>query len=314
MSITVPRFLIRPGRICLVLVVTLLAGCMEPGADSTYSPEYVQAPSDTMRVPRYRVGVHPLHNPARLFEVYGPVVDLLNHRIPEVSFTLEASRNYAEYERKLYAGYYDLALPNPYQTLTVLGHGYKVFGKMGDDEAFRGLILVRRDSAIDEVGDLKGRAVSFPAPTALAAAMMPQAYLHRQGLPLEDYEARYVGSQESSIMNAVTGDTAAAATWPPPWEAFQKAHPEQAAALRVQWETRPLLNNGLVARADFPADLLERVGAVLFSLHESEEGRALLARLPLDRFEPASDATYAPVRAFLIEFDRDVRMLVELSQ
>lgn len=314
MNIAASQLLSRLGRICLWLVVVLLAGCMETGADSAYMPEYVDAPSQTGPGERYVFGVHPLHNPARLFEVYGPIVDLLNQRIPGAHFTLEASRNYAEYERKLYAGYYDLALPNPYQTLTALGSGYKVFGKMADDEAFRGVILVRRSSAIEEVSDLKGQAVSFPAPTALAAAMMPQAFLHRHGLPPKDYEAKYVGSQESSIMNAVTGDTAAAVTWPPPWEAFQKTHPEQAATLRVQWETPPLVNNGLVARADFPPDMLAQVGAVLFSLHESEQGRALLARLPLNRFEPASDAAYAPVRTFLTEFDRDVRALAELPQ
>lgn len=314
MTIPASRLLSRLGCVCLWLVVMALAGCMEPGADSAYAPEYVEAPSQRVPGARYVLGVHPLHNPTRLFEVYGPIVDLLNQRIPEAHFTLEASRNYAEYERKLYAAYYDLALPNPYQTLNALGFGYKVFGKMADDEAFRGVILVRRSSDIDEVSDLKGRAVSFPAPTALAAAMLPQAFLHRHGLPPSDYEAKYVGSQESLILNAVTGDTAAAATWPPPWEAFQKTHPEQAATLRVQWETPPLVNNGLIARADFPPDILARVGAVLFSLHESEQGRALLARLPLTRFEPASDATYAPVRGFLAEFDRDVRALAELPQ
>ncbi len=182
---------------------------------------------------------------------------------------------------------------------------------MGDDDQFRGIFLVRRDSAIHEVADLNGKVVSFPAKTALAAAMLPQYFLQEHGLPIGTYEARYVGSQESSIMNAYLGDSAAAATWPPPWIAFQKDHPDRAAQLKVAWRTESLPNNGLVARDDFPPALLHKVAAILFSLQQSSDGRALLERLPLSRFEPASEATYQPVRDFVAHFSKTVRVLPE---
>ncbi|HEX7454670.1 MAG TPA: PhnD/SsuA/transferrin family substrate-binding protein [Gallionella sp.] len=73
-----------------------------------------------------------MHNPARLFEIYGPLIDYLNRNIPGATFRLEASRNYEEFEKKLYARQFDFALPNPYQTLNSLGHGYHVIAKMGD--------------------------------------------------------------------------------------------------------------------------------------------------------------------------------------
>jgi len=61
---------------------------------------------------------------------------------------LEASRNYPAYDKKLFAGHFHFALPNPYQTVTAQKNGYKIFGKMGDDDNFRGIILVRKDSGI----------------------------------------------------------------------------------------------------------------------------------------------------------------------
>ncbi len=73
---------------------------------------------------------------------------------------------------------------------------------MGDDENFRGIIIVRKDSHFNQVRDLKGKAVSFPASTALAATMMPQYYMQTHGLDVtKDIDIRYVGSQESSIMS-----------------------------------------------------------------------------------------------------------------
>lgn len=296
---------------CLASLALLLAACGENGRPATYQPEYGANPASAPARREYRFAVHPLHNPDRLFKVYGPLVDRLNAAVPEARFVLEASRNYEEFDKKLYGRRFDLALPNPYQTVNSLAHGYRVFGKMGDDAAFRGIILTRRDGPIRAVADLKGKVVSFPAKTALAATMLPQYYLHEHGLPIGDYQARYVGSQESSIMNVYLGDAAAGATWPPPWIAFQKDHPERAAQLEVRWQSAPLPNNGLVVRDDFPPALLKKVAAVFFSLHESAEGRALLSNLPLSRFEPADAATYQPVRDFVAHFGKTVRPLPE---
>lgn len=108
-------------------------------------------------------------------------------------------------------------------------------------------------------------------------------------------------------MNAYLGSVAAAATWPPPWRKFQTDEPAKAAELTVKWETDSLPNNALIARDDVPPAVVEQVASLLFSLHESDEGRALLARLPLSRFEPATDDTYAPVRTFLAWFSANVR-------
>ena len=44
----------------------------------------------------------------------------------------------------------------------------------------------------------------------LAATMMPQYYLHTHGIDVNrDVETRYVGSQESSILNVLRGHVAA---------------------------------------------------------------------------------------------------------
>lgn len=71
--------------------------------------------------------------------------------------------------------------------------------------------------------------------------------------------------------------------------------------------TDPLVNNSLVARDDFPADLLQKVSEVIFSLQNSKEGREMLTRIPLSRFEAANDATYKPVNEFIEKFGKTVR-------
>jgi phosphonate transport system substrate-binding protein len=136
----------------LIFSLLLIAGCgkQEEAYQPAFSSRGIGDPAE------YVIGIHPLHNPKRLLEVYGPLLDRLNALIPQAHFRLEASRNYEEYEKKLFDRHFDFAMPNPYETVRSLKHGYHVFAKMGDDEQFRGIILVRKDGGIKKVSDLKG--------------------------------------------------------------------------------------------------------------------------------------------------------------
>ena len=294
----------RSGWIGALLLV-LSVGCSQSD-ETAYAPSFSKQSSITRK--EYLVGIFPSHTPQRLNEVYGPIIEYINTRIPETHFRLEISHNYEAFDKKLYAGHFDFAMPNPYQTVRSLKYGYHVFGKMADDENFRGIILVRKDGGINEVADLKGKAVSYPARTALAATMMPQYYLHTHGLDVnKDIENRYVGSQESSILNVLRKHVAAGATWPLPWKSFSAEYPEMANELEVKWQTEPLQNNGWVVRSDVPPKITEKFQALLFNLNNSEEGRQMLARVSVSRFEAATDKTYQPVMDFLAVFSSQVR-------
>lgn len=297
------------ARILMLIAIPFLSAC-DKDMKTEYSPQFSDTPVTVASKIRYVFGVHPLHNPQRLHDVFEPLMNYLSMNVPNAEFVLEASRNYAAYDKKLYAKKFDFGLPNPFQTVNAIGKGYKVFAKMGDDENFRGIILVRKDSGINSPADLIGKAVSYPAPTALAATMMPQYYLQTHGVNvMSDLDNRYVGSQESSIMNVYLGDTAAGSTWPPPWIALSKERPELARELKVIWETKPLPNNGLVVLPTVSKEVVNQVQSLLINLHKSDEGKVILERIILSRFEAADDGTYQPVRDFIVTFSNSVRQL-----
>lgn len=250
----------------------------------------------------YRFAVHPLHNPKRLFAGYKPLIDYLNRETDAFQIKLVASRDYASFEQRLFAGDFEFALPNPLQTMKSLKYGYRVIGKMGDDRDFRGIIITRRDAGFLFVEDLEGKALSFPAPTALAATIMPMVYLKDRGLDLSTTPLHYVGSQESAIMNVYFGKTIAAGTWPLPWEQLIRERPEIAGVLKVQWETDPLVHNGLVARENVPEEHVRHIMALLLALPATEEGRAILAGIHIPYFEACSEEAYAPAYAFMERF------------
>lgn len=289
----------------LALVFGMLVGCDQKLA--SHGPHYGTQPvSPEGSVVLF--AVHPLHNPAKLMQAYQPLMDYLNDQLAETHFVLETSRAYADFEGKYQARKPGILLSNPWQTLQAMKHGYHVIAMAGEPQDFKGLLVVRKDGGIRQPGDLKGKAVSYPSPTALAACIMPQYFLHCHGIDIrQDIDNRYVGSQESSIMNVYLGQTAAGATWPPPWRAFQKDHPQEASLLAVAWETEPLINNAVMVRNDMATDLELRIGTLLVGLSGTGAGRAMLSNMETAKFAPASDADYNLVRDYVARFEKAVR-------
>ena len=284
---------------CVLLIVLLgglLSGC-ETSTEENTGPRYGQDPDPR---PVLRLAIHPLHNPARLLRTYQPLIAHLQTRLPAYRFELEASRDYASYERKIEARGPELLLPNPLQTLRAIERGYTVVAMAGDAEMFRGLILVPKDSGIHRLSDLKGRRVSFPAPTALAAAIMPQRMMQNHGLaPGKDFELLYVGSQESSMVAVLNGLSDAASTWLQPWQDFQDDRPDDAARLRVLAITPPLVNNAFMVRNDLPPSLRAELALELVNLHQDQTPQAVLRAARIRRFNPANNASYEVVRQYL---------------
>lgn len=296
-------------RLLLSLLLTWLAiagsGCRRDS--DPVGPRYGPAPA-TGAKHVYSFAVHPLYNPAKLLQAYQPLIDHLNREMPGTRFELEASRDYAHFEEKIRARVPEFLLPNPWQTTIAMDLGYQVIAMAGEPADFRGIFIARKDSPLRVPADLKGKAVSYPSRTALAACIMPQYFLHLQGVKvLQDIDNRYVGSQESSIMNAYLGKTAVGATWPPPWRAFQKEHPREAGELKIIWETEYFVNNSVMARHDVPEAVRERVRTLLLGLPDAPAGMKILAGMETARFLPARDGDYDCVRRYIADFEKKVR-------
>lgn len=288
----------------LLLLLSLLLGC-DNTDKASYQPEFAATPNTTVK--EYIFGVHPQRNPKKLRAVFGPLVTYINSHIPDAYLVFEASRNFAAFDEKQARRYFDFVLPNPYGTVKGIESGYKVFGQMGNKNDLRGLILVRRDSHIKTVADLKGKVLSFPGPTALAATLLPKYFLYTQGLDVTtDFKSLYVGSMESSLMNIYRRDVAAGTAYPPAWRDFMKQQPQAAAELQVIWETDPMPDNSLMVRDDVPTKLVDRVAQVIFTMHNTDEGRAVLQAMDLSMFKPASNDDYVPVAVFIKKYEAEI--------
>jgi len=287
--------------------VMLLTACDRQPVEKPI--QYSATPVVGTALPIYHLATYPEHNPRNLAESTQPLIDYLNQRVQGVHIELEASRDFPAFEQKFRIREPAILIANPVQTLGAQKAGYHVIAMAGDPEDFRGIFLVRKDADITTPADLKGKVVSYPAPTAFAACIMAQFFLYQHSIDVNrDIQTAYVGSHDSSIMNVYLGKSAAGVTWPPPWRRFQRDFPKEAAQLKVIWETPSyVVSNSVMVRDDVPSDVSLKIRQALLDLTDAPGGRAILAGIPTARFHAASDASYEVVRDYIVTFEKHVR-------
>ena len=136
-------------RLLATFAMLLVLCALLPPQAVAYEPSYAEAPAVPDDQIEYLFAVHPLHNPRRLFEVYQPLVERINlAAAPAFRVKLETSRDYGSFEQKLGARKVHFAVPNPYQTLESERNGYRIAGKMGNDQEN---LFARRATAMTPV-------------------------------------------------------------------------------------------------------------------------------------------------------------------
>lgn len=174
-----------------LIFLLIISGCSQK--PKAKGPVFGESPI-SQTIPVYHFAVHPLHNPAKLIEEYQPLVEYLNEKIKGAKFTIEASRVYQNFEQKYEDRKPEFILPNPWQTLQSIKTGYSVIAMAGEPKAFKGIFIVRNDS------DLKGKSVSYPAATALAACT---TWDFQRDHPKEAGELKLIWETEALINNSV---------------------------------------------------------------------------------------------------------------
>lgn len=296
-----------------IVFAVLLAGLGAAAAAQGYKPTGVaSAPGVSGAQQGYVFGIHPYTNPQDLFEAYAPIMRYLEQKLPGSHFSVEASRDYADYEAKLAARRFHFSLPNPAQAVASFDYGYRVIAKMLPDDDFRGLFISRADDAPASPRELAGKTLCFTSATALAGTLQPLLWLHDQGVDVRSLKISYVGSQFSSILNAWSGEYAACGSTPRFFRTWARDNPDKARALKVLWRTPSLPHNAVVARDDVPAEAASRVAKALAALAKDPAVDQGQFRIDQQHFELADNSAYKPVIDFLRRYDAAIGLPAQI--
>lgn len=160
---------------------------------------------------------------------------------------------------------------------------------------FQGMIVVRDDSDVVSVADLKGRSFAFVSERSTLGRFFPQAYLAKAGISAADLrEYAYVGHHEAVGLAVWTGRYDAGAMNQRIYEKLVRR------GLRL----RPIatfenVTRAWVARDGLPVEIAASLREALLGLDDPD----ILAALGFDGFLPGSDADYEATRQVMSEHD-----------
>lgn len=272
-------------------------------------PVYQDHSANT-KVPCYSFAIHALYNPAKMLEVYMPLIDDINSKLEGAKIKLEASRDYGSFENKYINRKPELLFPNPWQTIQAIEKGYNVIATEDISNDFKGIFIVRKDGNIKNPKDLIGKKVSYPSSTALAACILPQIFLNKNGIDVnKDIENLYVGSQESSIKNVYLKNSSAAASYPIAWRTFEQDFPKEASELYVIWETETTIGNSVMVRDDIPENITLQIKKYFVELDSREKGQVILKKIKAKRYLDANNKDYLHLNLFFDKFDKEIRKI-----
>lgn len=150
-------------------------------------------------------GVVPQQSPLELIKAWKPLIDYLEKTTGE-KIVLKIERSIPEFEKNLYQGNYDIAYMNP--SHYVIAHQKKGYlAKVRDQKNLVGILVVRKDSGIASISDMKGKQFLFPAAGAFAATMITKyELLVDHNINIESNEKfRYVNSHDSVYKGVARG-------------------------------------------------------------------------------------------------------------
>ncbi|MEB3299332.1 MAG: phosphate/phosphite/phosphonate ABC transporter substrate-binding protein [Candidatus Sericytochromatia bacterium] len=177
---------------------------------------------------------------------------------------------------------------------------------------FYSAIIVRKDSPIRNLTDLKGKTFAFGDPLSVAGTVFPSALLRSRGIdPASDLRRLPGGGHDATVLAVLHGKADAGAVFcndpdgkEGAWTVLLK-RPEDRQAFRTLAVSKAIPNDVVCTRRDLDPKLARRLKGAFLALGKTAAGRKLFKEIyNIDAFVEARPSDYDGVREALAAMNR----------
>jgi len=279
------RFLLRTITISLMLTASFFG-------TATADPEQTRVTKS-----EYLMGVFPYLAPRELEKMYSPIA-------AEFSITLKkdvlfrTSSTYKNFMKNLDKQIYDIVFVQPFDYVSIADkYGYRPLATR--NKPLPAIIVIKPDSAIKSIKDLRGKTISLP-PSVAAMSYLVKDHLEKNGIdPDKDITIEHHRSHASCMRSVLIGNAQACGTAPPALRFFQD---KMKSELKIIAKTKGIPSTLFAIHPRITEKQRKALLKQITSWPDTEKGKKLLKSTKVQAFIPIKDKKYNGVRIMSKKF------------
>ena len=306
------------GALLFPLLATAPAALAQPDCpfrgelDANYCDANKDLVADTptdpkrLRTPNTIVFTYtPVEDPAVYEGVFRPFTDYLGKCTGKRVVFFQVQSNAAQVEAmrsgRLHVGGFSTG-PTAFAVNLAGAVPFAVKGDAKGFQSYRLLLLVRADSPIKTLADLKGRRIAHTSPSSNSGNLAPRALFPSLGItPDKDYKVLFSGGHDRSVLGVRSGDFDAAPVASDVYERMADRGVIKESEFRVIWQSNPFPTSSFAYAHDLEPKFRDQMLKCFYDFRFPEPMQKAFDGA--DRFVPV---TYAKEWA-------DVRRVAEAS-
>ncbi len=277
-------------RICFLTVLALTLVCADHVVLAQESGDPI------------RMGIFPRWNTEATYIMFKPLADGLSQSLGR-KVELETSHDFVSFWQQVEKQRYDIVHYNQYHYVrSHKDYGYQVIAhnvEFGQGK-ISGAILVRKDSGINSLADLKGKKIAFGGGRhAMQAYIMTTYLLRNAGLNEGDYFEQFALNPTKACLATYYHQTAAAGAGDYVLDLPGVQQEMDVSELKYLAVGEKLAHLPWAVRKEHAPDLAAKIQQYLASLKDTAQGQAILEAAGLTDMAPAQDSDYDPHRRII---------------
>ncbi len=267
----------KTSILTLLGILLILVGSVSARADDTYS-----------------FGVFPYLPPSKLQKLFVPIARNLAESVGK-KVQISSKPNYLEFRKGLAEEQYDIAFVQPFDYVQAHDkYNYLPLAKRGKD--LRAIIIVRNDSKLKSLEDLKGLVIANPPKIAAVSNLTTMALIDIGMDPEKDVTRLFGKSHFSCMQSVLIGTADACGTAGQALAHFEEK--EMTQRFRILAKTRPVSHSLFVAHKRVPKEDRELIRQAILAWSETDSGKKILEDGHFIPFVKAANSDYDSVRSF----------------
>ncbi len=248
------------------------------------------------------IGIFPRRKPTTTFRMFKPLAKYISKNIHR-RVDLETAKDLATFWKNVKAGRYDIVHYNQYQYIKSKKlYGYKVIARNKEfgHSMLRSAIVVRKDSKIQSLNDLKGKVINFSGDKKAFISYVLNVYLLKNsGVETKYYTSQFSKNPVIATYSVYHKDSDAAGVGSVVLNLNSVKKKIDTYQLRYLATSAKVPHLPWAVKKEMDPSLVKSIQALLVNLHNKDSGKQILKQAQIEQFIETHDADYDIVRTMI---------------